>query len=545
VVIKDVEFYKYLGVYMDSELRWKTQLQKTVAKATAWILLFRRLTNVTTGISAKLMRRLYLSVALPKMTYGLNAWYIPPYQEVGKRRKTGSVGALKELSKIQRIATLAITGALRTTPTELLDAHAGVLPMDLCLRKICHRSLVRLATLHITNPASALPAKYHTNPATTHLTSVQHHLNIFKIDPNSLTATQPILEDPTPCQFLTRISDNPQQEEHDDQSALRVYTDGSLYRGQVGAAAILYQANEVMPVKSLRYLLGSAKHYSVNDAEIVAGILGCWLLQGSDVLTVEPISMYTDSQTFITESTSELPRTKDDLITMFSGMVDKLTGPNQAPVHGIRFTLRYIKAHRDVIGNETADKAAKAATTGDTSPTDTLPPLLRDGPLPRRAGAPKKTYMDELQAESAARWAISPRKITFDNIDSNYPFSGFRKIQDKLTRAKASLLMQLRTNHIPLNSYLSRFGAADSPRCATCWTRTQTNINETIRHFLFDCPTYNWERAEMDQALGRDSRNMKALLSSERHIAILLTYIGRTRRLRTKPGDVILLPIND
>ncbi|KAF8166155.1 hypothetical protein BJ912DRAFT_863402 [Pholiota molesta] len=114
-----------------------------------------------------------------------------------------------------------------------------------------------------------------------------------------------------------------------------------------------------------------------------------------------------------------------------------------------------------------------------------------------------------------------------------------------MSRAKASLLMQLRSNHIPLNSYLFRFGAADSPRCTTCWTSTHVNISENLHHFLFDCPTYNWERAEMDQALGRDSRNMKALMSSERHIVILLEYIRQTRRLRTKPGDIILLPINE
>jgi len=82
--IKNVESYKYLGMHIDRQLHWKTQMQKTISKATSYVLLFRRLTKHSTGISARLMRQLYLSVAIPKMTYGLDIWYIPPHKEEGK-----------------------------------------------------------------------------------------------------------------------------------------------------------------------------------------------------------------------------------------------------------------------------------------------------------------------------------------------------------------------------------------------------------------------------------------------------------------------------
>jgi hypothetical protein len=98
------------------------------------------------------MRRLYLAVALPKITYGIDIWYSPPTKPTGAARNTGSVGTLKSLQKLQRMATLAITGALRTTPTDLLDAHAGVLPMELALLKVCHRAAVRMLTLPKTHP---------------------------------------------------------------------------------------------------------------------------------------------------------------------------------------------------------------------------------------------------------------------------------------------------------------------------------------------------------------------------------------------------------
>ena len=79
-VIKEVKMFKYLGVVVDSNLRCNAQAQRGIANATKWILQFRWLTKPSTGVKAKLMRQLYLSVAIPKMTYGLDIWYTPTNQ---------------------------------------------------------------------------------------------------------------------------------------------------------------------------------------------------------------------------------------------------------------------------------------------------------------------------------------------------------------------------------------------------------------------------------------------------------------------------------
>ena len=66
--IKEVESFKYLGIHIDSQLRWTVQAQKGVANATQWIMQFCRLTKILTGIGIHLMHQLYITVALPKMT---------------------------------------------------------------------------------------------------------------------------------------------------------------------------------------------------------------------------------------------------------------------------------------------------------------------------------------------------------------------------------------------------------------------------------------------------------------------------------------------
>ena len=113
---------------------------------------YRRLTCPSSGTCAKLMRHLYIAVALPRITYGLDVWYTPPGKKAGQTRNSGSAAALHQLQKVQRIAMLEITGALCTTPNDYVDAHSGVLPMELALLKATHRAAVRLLTLPPTHP---------------------------------------------------------------------------------------------------------------------------------------------------------------------------------------------------------------------------------------------------------------------------------------------------------------------------------------------------------------------------------------------------------
>jgi len=89
------------------------------------------------------------------MMYGLDTWYTPPSKEIGKNKTLGSVGALREFTKLQRIATLVINGALCLPPTDLLNAHTSLLPVDLLLKKICFRALALLA------PGGVSPGKTH------------------------------------------------------------------------------------------------------------------------------------------------------------------------------------------------------------------------------------------------------------------------------------------------------------------------------------------------------------------------------------------------
>ncbi|KAF8808249.1 hypothetical protein BYT27DRAFT_7027817, partial [Phlegmacium glaucopus] len=92
--------------------------------------------------------------------------------------------------------------------------------------------------------------------------------------------------------------------------------------------------------------------------------------------------------------------------------------------------------------------------------------------------------------------------------------------------------IQLRTNHIPLNAYLHRIGKAESKKCDSCWRVRHEVVTETVVHFLFECPSFDYERHDLDRKLGAQSRNLRAILANKDHVKELIRYIGRTRRLK-------------
>ena len=53
---------------------------------------------------------------------------------------------------VQRIVVTAITGALCTMATDIMEAHANVLLIELLMHRVCYRAAIRLATVLDSHP---------------------------------------------------------------------------------------------------------------------------------------------------------------------------------------------------------------------------------------------------------------------------------------------------------------------------------------------------------------------------------------------------------
>ncbi|KAJ7767404.1 hypothetical protein DFH07DRAFT_736863 [Mycena maculata] len=92
-------------------------------------------------------------------------------------------------------------------------------------------------------------------------------------------------------------------------------------------------------------------------------------------------------------------------------------------------------------------------------------------------------------------------------------------------RTQCSILMQLRTGHIGLNTYLAHFGAVDSPLCHMC------QEPETVNHFLFTCRRFCQPQDNLCPALFTDGcqpLNKKSVLGKTKNCMALLAYVAAT-----------------
>ena len=103
----------------------------------------------------------------------------------------------------------------------------------------------------------------------------------------------------------------------------------------------------------------------------------------------------------------------------------------------------------------------------------------------------------------------------------------------EISHSSASLISQLRINHIPLNSYLKRIKRVNSAQCPTCGA----DVEDTA-HFLLTCPTYAYERWTL-ACLTRKARkllSLEMLLEDPSMVIPLAKYIAATHRFN-KPGE--------
>jgi len=526
-VVQEVECFKYLGIQIDSKLRWKEQAQQATANATKWTLQYRRLTRPSTGVSPKLMRQLYLSVALPKITYGLDVWYTPPNKPIGFTKNSGSVGILHNLQKIQRMATTAITGTLRSAPTDLIDAHAGLLPMEIALMKACHRSLVRILTLPATHPLYQIIRKDKRHPPEKHLSPLDQLLKIFNMRNTKIETIDPALRNTTgTTNFKTTIKTSREDSiafERNDNADYKVFSDGSGQENDIGASAILYKKGSVRPVKSLQVFLGPKTRHNTYEAEVIGAILGTWIVRGIPETIGKSVSLYIDNQAVILALNGSRPSAGQHLVNSLR------IAANDLPCN---LKIIWISSHSEVRGNEAADRLAKAAAQGRSSRVADLPHILRS-PLPISASAVKQEYSAKLNRLWGRKWDKSPRKDRFSRLDPDFPYNSFRKRMFQLTRKQSSFIMQLRTGHIPLNFYLKRIGKVEYDRCTNCYEGPQhVQISETINHFIFECQAYDEFRQELIAKIGRSRFSLSKIMKNTDRMKNLVTFINRTGRFR-------------
>ncbi|KAJ8932985.1 hypothetical protein NQ318_010569 [Aromia moschata] len=218
----------------------------------------------TWGLRPRILHWMYTAIVRPVITYGAIAWW--PGTRTDKARK--------QLDKVQRLACLGITSAMRTAPSRAIEVLTGLLPLHLVIEHEAMRSAYRLTGL------GHWIGEEQTTGHTTMWNKATKNCPVLLMLQDSV--------EPTICPSPKLGIQIPSRDDWDNtnnticQNGLIWFTDGSKIGDKAGAG-------------DKNYLLPSGHMLAFSRAEIYA-ILAC----GLEILKTAPkrrtIQICTDSQ---------------------------------------------------------------------------------------------------------------------------------------------------------------------------------------------------------------------------------------------------------
>ncbi|KAJ3489883.1 hypothetical protein NLI96_g1810 [Meripilus lineatus] len=299
-----------------------------------------------------------------------------------------------------------------------------------------------------------------------------------------------------------------------EKNSVCIYTDGSGYKGGIGAAAWAEGRNGEELWRW--HHLGSGRDHTVFEGEVDGMILGLDLL--ASIPRVTKATILLDNQAAIQATENQPAKPGQFLIDLFHTAFERLLAKRRT----LKLHIAWVPGHEGVKGNEKGDGGAKKAAEGTSSPIPSY--LKRLNNLPRSAAAARATQKGQIRKEWVSRWNKSKQGKRIRKYDNSPPSDKPSKLYKDLPKRSCSLITQLRSGHVGLNQYLSRFRIVDDPKCPAC------NVPETVDHYLFSCRRYLEERHTLRKSLGRNPLTRRTLLRAGGKRKELLEYVNSSRR---------------
>jgi hypothetical protein len=189
------------------------------------------------------------------------------------------------------------------------------------------------------------------------------------------------------------------------------------------------------------------------------------------------VTIYSDNIPALRATANPRYQSGQRLIKRTMGAIEK------ALASGRRVHLTWAPGHTGIPGNEAADRIAAMSTREDSVIST---PSWANGTF--RSVVMGKLRTRRQEASAHRRWN-SGRRLR--EIDATLPGKHVKLLYDKLTRAEAQVLAQLRIDHSKMRAFLFRIGAVDDDKCECGRGR------ENTRHFLLHCQRYRHMRDDM------------------------------------------------
>lgn len=245
---------------------------------------------------------------------------------------------------------------------------------------------------------------------------------------------------------------------------LQIYTDGSKTGDKVGAAAVIFHHDTL--IRQLKYRLDG--ECSNNQAEQIAILKALEELRSITDLPKEgkTAAIYSDSK--VTLAILKNNKKHNTIVEDILNTIRSLE-KNQWKIY---FT--WVKAHVGIMGNELADKLAKAAAEDEE-----LQSVYNK--------IPKSTIKTKIQETGYHQWQNRWSSTNKGALSKSF----FPSIKERL-KIKLPLTSDFTaiiSGHGKTKEYLHRFHIIEDPTC-TC-----NNTRQTVNHLIYECPDTRQQRS--------------------------------------------------
>lgn len=127
--VRPTESGRFLGVWLDRKLRWRTHLQKIEEKHATQTYALTSIAASAWGCTLARAREVYTKVIRSAIVYGAAAYHTPAPPGSPAR------GIAAKMTKLQSACLRRVTGAYKATPTRALETETFVPPIDLYLNQ--------------------------------------------------------------------------------------------------------------------------------------------------------------------------------------------------------------------------------------------------------------------------------------------------------------------------------------------------------------------------------------------------------------------------